>query len=503
MEIVTYKTASARSSTVTWSSGFGRAITSIQKRHQENIRKPLRFYSGLLHCLIKQYEHCLVPPNKSIRFDKGKIEVAALILDLGHQVLGRQIHVRQRIYSWTSITLPKLFTPRELYFLVASPEDEDIVFNPTITKGGWISGSFSYPVEYRSNFSLTGMSANVLMVPFVPYRYPLNYARFISSIDLMILNEQFPEHEYGDIQILKQRNYLYLGVIKNLTWKKSVTGTGQTAPHRILKASFIGSWPDTSLPDRVALRFFNNTRFTIHCHEFAINIENLGLVKNKEKVFGTLATVCCEQIPSLLTTENLPRYLIVQFEVVTQIEDPEPLLFSSNPKLYFTGDVLNATMQLQHNPNYYDLLVHAPYDIHFYPSRCHIVILPIRYFTRGDKQILISGYQNEGFFETQVMLWAPGTPLHITLRSFSPNLILPQSTPIATLFYVERMTSQNTEQKDVIAKLSENGHFIGNLKLPRENFLHHDAITDLSLAAIPKDSATPGPGTVSSSVSPS
>ncbi|ANC96548.1 protein UL31 [macacine betaherpesvirus 9] len=435
---------------------LGKSIASIQKNPIIYIRKNLDFYDSVLNFLVTQYKQCL-SFNGSIIYYNGKIEMSILIIDLN-----QQISFKQHIYSWTSVTLPKLFSVKELYFLVASPETEAITLNPVVTKGGWLTCSFSYPSNFSDTYASTGVFSIIYMLPFIPYTFPASYVEFLTTCDSEIKND------YGTIEVIKQRDFLFLGIIQNLTWKFH-----RSPRDLILKAMFFGEWLHNEIPEDCALKIFNNTRFSIQHFDFSINIQNIHLSKNK-KLFGSLSTVSCDQMPPNLTPGNMPTNLIIQFELVTVTLSPEHLMFSCNPKLFFTGDVLNHSVQLQHNPNYYEMIVYAPYNLHFYPSRYHIVTFPIQYSTKNNRQILITGHPNEGYFEVQLCPWMQNSPLQIIMRSFSQNLILPQGTPIAILLYMEKMTPGKHGLRDQEFKINGSVTRIGNMNLPKENFLHYD-----------------------------
>lgn len=437
---------------------LGKSIASIQKNPIIYMRRHLSFYVELLKFIIHQYEQCFLPPKGTILYHNGLIELNTLIIDLNQQITSKQ-----QIYSWTSITLPKIFSTKELYFIVASPESENITLNPAVTKGGWLSGSFSFPLSLSCAYALTGVSSTIYMLPFIPYKFPMTY------VDFSTLRTYEVTSEYGSIQIIKQRNFLFLGIIRDLSWKSQ-----RDNKNFILKAMFVGNWLGIQIPEAFALRLFNNTRFSIQDFEFSINIQNINLTRDN-KILGSLSTVSCDQMPPNLSPENLPNYLVIQFELVSTLANPDHLLFSCNPKLFFTGDILNSAINLQHSPNHYELTVYAPHNLHFYPSCFHIVTLPIQFSSRNDRQMLVSSYPNEGYFEVQMCPWVQNSPLQIVIKSFSKNLVLPQGTPIAILLYMEKMTTGKNSLQNQELKINKDITRIGNVNLPKENFLHYNS----------------------------
>ena len=89
--------------------------------------------------------------------------------------------------------------------------------------------------------------------------------------------------------------------------------------------------------------------------------------------------------------------------------------------------------------------------------------------------MLVSSYPNEGYFEVQMCPWVQNSPLQIVIKSFSKNLVLPQGTPIAILLYMEKMTTGKNSLRDQELKINKDITRIGNVNLPKENFLHYNS----------------------------
>lgn len=315
-----------------------------------------------------------------------------------------------------------------------------------------------------------GMISKLHLYPFVPCIFPCSLVR------LKFADQELSETTTASITIIKQRDSLHIGVIQNLMWEKSYVMEDENSDFQsVFRAAFTGQWTGEPYDDAV-IRFYNNTRFMFQSYEFALNIEKLELTASN-CIIGTLSTASCERASPGLRSENLPGCLIVQFEIMSTDNDNTPLLFSHNPKLFLTGDALNHSPMSQHNPDLRQLIAYAPYDIHFYPTRCHIVNIDLSYSTDEQGEILIAGVPNEGFFETEITPWVKNTPLSITLRSFSAKFVLEQGSPIATLFYVHKMSTTSTIKNLPIIKSTQinNVNFIGNMQLPGENFLHYDS----------------------------
>lgn len=470
MNVITYKLATSQFMTTTWSSSFGMSKSSILSLELSNMpRKRLQYYMQTLSNVVELYKQCLIPPNQDAFIQKGKLELSVLILDLGQY----HIRINQTTYGWTSITIPKLFAVKELYFLVVTPFGQEIAFNPTITKGGWLTGTFSYNNQFISdNIHSTGVFASLTLYPFIPFKFPQYFIYPQAIIDENV-HFEMNKNDYGSIRILKQCDNMYLGLIQNLVWKKQPLNADGLESQTIFRASFAGKWP-CPLPENTAIRFCNNTRFVSGDLEFNVNLEKFLISNNKDFVIGSLASALCEPLSKTLTARELPQYAITQFEIVFIHSDLTHILFSCNPKLFFTGDILSFSPRYLHIPNLYEITVYAPYDIHFYPNGYHTVILPISYATEETKEILIAGIKNEGFFETELSVWPQNTLLYISLRSFSPNFILIQGSPIATLFFVQKMSTAIQNIPTARSFSIQNKTFIGNLMLTEENFLHYD-----------------------------
>ena len=53
--------------------------------------------------------------------------------------------------------------------------------------------------------------------------------------------------------------------------------------------------------------------------------------------------------------------------------------------------------------------------------------------------------------------------------------MLPQGTPIAILLYMEKMTTGKNSLRDQELKINKDITRIGNVNLPKENFLHYNS----------------------------
>ncbi|APZ76239.1 hypothetical protein MRV_0028 [Murid herpesvirus 3] len=434
----------------------------IQIQNSEKIlRKRLHSYDQLLNHILTQYQKTMLTDNTYLKYKNGKFILKTVFLNIGDIVIVNNIS-----YGWVSVTLPKITALKELYFFIVSPENDNITFNPTISKGGWLSGTYSFKND-ELLFKITGNIGKLHLYLFVPYLYPDIFVAIEHTCNYDLLQDI----QFGNIKILNKTGNTFIGVLSNLTWCKQYTNTNNQQV--MLRAYFTGEWND-ELPITSVFTFYNNTNFVFLDYNFTINFEKIIITKDTKKIIGSISTTACQLLPDNLKPENLPISLIIQFAI--EKNDNKNIIFSCNPKIYFSGDALNNKARQLNEPNLYELTVHATHDLHFNPSKCHIIKFPISYTTVSNHEILIGGVSNDGIFETQIAIWKPGELLSIVLRSFSNNLILLQGTAIATLYYVNKMTTNNQKTEFMSREeIIDKNIFINNLLLTKENFLHYDS----------------------------
>lgn len=422
-----------------------------------------QYYHIHMSNVVQQFHVTEVPHNGIYIATKGFIDMRALLIDTG-----KYFSAGDLIISWISTTLPRTFMPEELYFLVVTPIDSNVVMNPTVTKGGWIAGTISYRKELLSTVSnTTGFFHRCLMLPFVPSKIPSYFMKVN-----MFRGDIFPPSDRtGKATIIKCTENSYAIKIENIKWHRQYKDTSRKELQSVFRAHFFGTWINPPKKHHMYIRFRNNVKCPCDGHILHINVEQMIFFPDSNFVKGSVATAACEQTPLYFDMRALPSNLTARFDMNSKAS-VYPLIFSSNPRLLFTGDAFNTMNSDLHHPNLYEATIYAPYDINFYPTCYHTITYPITYETNNIFNFLISGIPSDGHFETQFGVWSENRLLAITLRSTSPNFLLIQGTPIAKLYLVHKTLKINTPHNPLCMQCFNvmDNFFVGNIKLPKENF---------------------------------
>lgn len=176
-------------------------------------RKGFNSYVKILSHMIQQYRTVMAIDRHKIRFEDGKLILETIIINIGELTITNDI-----AHGWTSLTVPKISAIKELYFFIACDESTQITFNPIITKGGWISGTFCFNVNEFA-FNIFGTEITLHLHLFVPCPYP----DIVVCFDIITSAETLGISEYGSLQIIPKTNNTYIGILKDLKWFRQYT----------------------------------------------------------------------------------------------------------------------------------------------------------------------------------------------------------------------------------------------------------------------------------------
>lgn len=212
-------------------------------------------------------------------------------------------------------------------------------------------------------------------------------------------------------------------------------------------------------------------------HEVSVTVENLYTTNGGRKLLGTLAVRSDHYTQSSLRPELMPSMLVLRFELQgAKYREPE-LMFVTNPTCH---------LDWPSNEHEYEIPVHAPYDATLRDGR-HQFYLDLRYRqTERRRCFLLSSPPGELRFHTALTVWRAETPLRVTLISHLPSLQVHRGTRIATLYPIHGTEGDLYQANEHAAMRLVKGHdgpsegpahlYVGDLRLPRENFAFYDEI---------------------------
>lgn len=385
-------------------------------------------------------------------------------------------------YDWSNVVTPKA-AYAELFFLLCSTSESSVVLQPLITKGGLCSSMAVYDEETMRQsqaVQIGFLHTQLVMVPFVPHACPHYAVPFTTPgkpgcggapSGVAGLEETAP---FGRVSITRHGATL-LCRVDHLTWiSKRVTTYGHKKITRYL-AQFRGTMDDdeAALPgEDEAWIASKNVQYEFMGLIFTVNVDSLCVDAEQRQLLGTVATSFCHRVSDKITARNMPRAF--SFYLLTSAQRGYDLRFSRNPSLFFSGDALNCP--LLNEPNVFSLTVHAPYDIHFGVQPRQTVELDLRYVQITDRCFLVANLPHEDAFYTGLSVWRGGEPLKVTLWTRTRSIVIPQGTPIATLYQITEGDGNvySYNHHTVFRQMHAAGattFFLGDMQLPADNFL--------------------------------
>ncbi|AAM00682.1 protein UL31 [Panine betaherpesvirus 2] len=428
---------------------------------------------------LTAYEHYLMSITEQYNSASSVTEKASYVqgcIFLSFPVIYNNSQGTGYKYDWSNIVTPKS-SSAELFFLLCSTSESPVILQPLITKGGLCSSMVVYDEETTKNCQnvhIGFLHTQLVMVPFVPHAYP-NYAVPFLSLSKDARGLAGVEDAPFGQAVITRHGPALLCRVEHLTWAgKRVTTYGHKRITRYI-SQFRGTMEDeeAELPGEHDVWVSSkNVQYEFMGLVFTVNVDTVCVDAENRQLLGTISTSYCHRVSDKITARNMPRGFC--FYLLTDDHKSRDLQFSRNPGLFFSGDALNCT--LLNEPNLFSLTVHAPYDIHFNHQPRQTVEIDVRYVQTTERCFLVANLPHEDAFYTGLTVWRGAEPLKVTLWARARATVVPQGTPIATLYQISDSNgnlysyNHNTVFRQV-RSTSSTVFFLGDFKLPTDNFL--------------------------------
>uniref|UniRef100_A0AAU7E210 Protein UL31 n=1 Tax=Cardioderma bat herpesvirus TaxID=3141914 RepID=A0AAU7E210_9VIRU len=441
----------------------GRLTMRIDPFSEENFCCLTR--DAVIRHLVDHYNASPITVHKA-SYRYGRVYLRVPVFDCGSVMEEHEDN-----HGWTNIILPKIAHKR-IYFLLATLPDQRVTCQPVVTQGGQCFVMLVYAQNATSRASLDSEvpTVELVLAPFIPDAVPDHKVSFMSVRKLGPPQER----RHLGVSYSVRRGDTILFVINNVVWEPSRVMSNGRRRITHYTAWFQGTWPGTPPSDDGQWIPCQNVPYYSGSVETSINVENVVYIPEGGKVLVAISTSVLNRITDRITPVDLPRSTALYITVYQPVLGKEVVLFNKNPKLFISGEALNAHTHTLNEPNLHELVVHAPHDISFAFSPQQTVRFEI-IFQHEKKMFLISGLPKNNDFYTCMHLWRPRTTLRIVLWSHAEHLVILQGEPIAKLYCMDGANGNIHDQTEKVVFTCAPPDractgLVGDLELPPRNF---------------------------------
>ncbi|AKB93232.1 B31 [Murid betaherpesvirus 8] len=442
--------------TYTNSIDFSCSETKFQT--EPSTRRNVSHYRYRMNLVANAYNN-IVPNQLHAKYHKGALHFATTILGNPFKMSDGTAS------SWATLLSPRLTNIRGAFLILTSLKGNVAVCQPTVTRGGTQTTLVTYATTHVPPNNKM-IKLDLLGLLFVPYKTP-EYGITVHAVDDIFRANGI---KFGIMTPVRRFSHSTIGIFSGLTWTtRTVIGeTGQ------VMITFVAWFECTQENCYTLCRFWKpGPRAVYECmdHEISFGIENLYTVDGGKKLLGTLVVYSDSFTSQALTADSMPSMLVLRYELYgNQYKEPQ-LFFTTNPIAHLSWPSEETDIPAA---------VYASYDIIFKDGK-HTFYLDLRYSGPNDRCFLVSSYPNEFRFHVSMTLWRPNSPLRFTMISPVSDLHVHRGTPIANIYLIHSTEGDIHQHNDYTAlKLIKTGQHsvlsIGDLHLPKENFVMYDDI---------------------------